>query len=79
MSEVLSFFVLILLLAFVGAFLYKFRAQIKKWTNDPDYGSTWHPDRRTILARRKEDCDAELEYLDNKDEKEREKSNSKAG
>ena len=67
MSEVLGFFLLLLLLGFVGAGLYKFRHQIKRWTRDPDYGSTWRPSRRTQLARKIEDANAELEYLDKKE------------
>jgi uncharacterized membrane protein YraQ (UPF0718 family) len=69
-ADVLFTLVCLLLIAVIVAMIYKYRAKIKKFASDPEYGKEWRPDRKTILRRDIEDAEAEIEYLENKEKKE---------
>ncbi len=70
MADAFFFFVIVILLAIVGSLLFKYRGALKRWLNDPKYGTSWQPDRKTILKRRIEDAEAEMSWLDEKAERE---------
>ena len=54
----------------LAAVLYKFRYMLRRWLRDPKYGSSWDPDRKTVLKRRIEDAEAEKAWLNEKESSE---------
>ena len=69
MDSVFFFFVTLLVFGLIGVILYKYRYELKRYLKDPKYGSSWEPSRKTILSRRIEDANAELDWLDDKESK----------
>ena len=64
MEAIFLFFMMIVFFGVFGCLIYKYRMSLKKWLRDPKYGSSWSPGRRTILSRKIEDAEAELQWLD---------------
>jgi hypothetical protein len=64
-------FMCLILIALAAILLYKNRRLIKKFASDPDYGKEWKPSRKTILTRRIEDANAEMDYIDEQEEKQK--------
>ena len=60
MADIFAFFFMTLMLALLGAMVYKYRSIVRRWLKDPKAGSTWRPSRETILKRHIEDANAEL-------------------
>lgn len=71
MADVFIFIMLLILLAFLGFIGYRNRAVFKRYLKDPDYGKEWKPSRKTILSRRIEDANAEIDYIDEQEEKQK--------
>lgn len=69
MAELLAGFVVLLIIATLIAIGYKFRKEIKRFIHEPKYGTSWHPKRETILHRKIEDAEAELEWIKENAEK----------
>ena len=67
MEEVFAFFLFVLFFGVIAAIVYKFRYEIKRFIKDPKYGSSWQPSRKTILQRRIEDANDELNWLEAKE------------
>lgn len=57
--------VILFVLAFCGATIYKKRKAIQDWLNNPEEAPEWR--RKTILRRRIEDAQTELEELEAKE------------
>ena len=68
-AELVVMLVCIIIIGFFVILLYKNRRLIKKFASDPDYGKEWKPSRKTILTRRIEDANAEMDYIDEQEEK----------
>lgn len=66
MADVLFFFILLMLFAICGCLFFKYRATLRRWLKDPKYGSSWCPSRETVLKRKIEDAEAELDWLKEK-------------
>ena len=62
MDGLASLLGLILIIAFVGVPLYKYRAVVKRYIKEPDYGSSFSVSRDKVLRRRIEDAQDELEW-----------------
>lgn len=63
MESAFWFLMMLLLFAFIGAVLFKYRHELRRWATDPKYGTSWHPSRETYLQRRIEDAEAEIKDL----------------
>ena len=59
MEDVFIFFALMLMMGLLVAVLYKGRVIIKRNLQRP----SWEPDRKTVLRRRMEDSQAEIEWI----------------
>ena len=75
--SVVSGLVVLMILAIPFAFVYRHRAEIKRWVNDPKSHTTWEA-KPTVKASRRvtkakwnlEDAEAELAWNQEKDAKE---------
>jgi len=82
MADFIISLILLMVISIPGVFIFKYRAQIKRWAKEPTYGDmrTWHPDR-VIRAQREvvkaqwklDDEQSYLEYLQSPPDKETEK------
>ncbi len=70
MADVFLCVVTLLLLIGLGLVGYRYRKSIIRYAKDPSYNKEWRPDRKTILRRDIEDAEAEIDYLESKENKE---------
>lgn len=67
MAEMVGVLIIFAVLLGVFALCYKNRFRINKWLNDPSTQNAYSPDRRTVLRRRMEDAEREIELMDEQD------------
>jgi uncharacterized ion transporter superfamily protein YfcC len=67
MVSLLVFIIMAIVIGAIGIYIYKYRHVIKRYATDTRYGSEWHPSRETYLRRKIEDANAELAWLEEKD------------
>ncbi len=66
MVELIGLIFLLIVLSFFGAFVYKYRAEVKQFIKDPAYGESFKITRKKVLQRRIEDAQEELTWLEKK-------------
>lgn len=71
-ESVISFLLLLIILFFLGALIFKYHREWGRWLKDPKLGHTYYPPRETVLKRRIEDSEAEIAWLHDKEKKETE-------
>ena len=64
MEELLALLIIMAVLLFLFMFAYRKRHFINRWLNDPASPNAYVVDRKTILRRRIEDSEREIEALD---------------
>lgn len=64
MEAVFMFFILVVLVIFLVAVLFRYRRSLKRWLHDPKYGSEWRPSREKQLQRIIEDANDEMYWLE---------------
>lgn len=66
MEDIFLFLVTVTVFGGLGMLAYRYRYQIRKWLKDSKYGTEWSPSRETILRRRIEDNEEEIEFIRSK-------------
>lgn len=70
-SDAVITLILFIFMAFVIGFLCIYRAEIKRFFSDKDYGTSFKQDREKLLRRDTEDAEDELDWLEEKERKQK--------